>query len=90
MTFHHEPTPAEFSAMDPAAVFVWLTHEIYDARNRDDAERADAILSAFDPDARRCICIGAAAMRVMDGTADTEYRDTLRSAMATTLYNENS
>ena len=88
MTFYHEPTPAELSAMDPAAVFIWLTQEIYDARIRGDAERPAVILSAFDPDARRCLCIGAAALRVMDGTADTEYRDALRSAMAETLYNK--
>ena len=88
MSFHYVPTPETLAAMDTSAIFFWLTHEIYDARNNGDNARINAILSAFDADARQCLCIGAAAMRIMDGTADTEYRNAIRSAMAETLYNE--
>lgn len=88
MGFHHVPTPDHLAQMTPDAVFLWLTSEIYDARNTGDSDRINAILSCFAPDARRCLCTGAAAMRVMEGTADTEYRDALRSAMAKTLYCE--
>lgn len=78
--------PEDLANMDPRALFINLTAAIYDARRRGAWQDIDAILSVFEPEARRALCIGAAALRIMPGTYDTEYRDALKSAMAETLY----
>ena len=91
MILHHTLTAEELEHMTPDALFVWLTYEIYDARTNN---RPDTIagllsmLSIFSPDARRALCTGAAALRVMRGTNDTEYRAALMQALSETLYKE--
>lgn len=71
----------------PDRLFIELTNAIYQARTRGDMDTISAILSVFEPDARRALLIGAAALRVMPGSADAEYRDAVKAALCETLYN---
>lgn len=81
------PAPADLLSMDPEKLYITLTHAIYQATCAGRFQETDAILSIFEPDARRALLIGAAVMRVMPGTMDTEYRAAVMHAMAETLYN---
>ena len=78
-------TPEEIRNMDPAALFLFLTSYIYDARQRGAIDDAAAILAAFDEDARRALTVGAAALMAM---APGEYRTALEAAMSSALYEE--
>jgi hypothetical protein len=79
--------PEDLWNMDPQTLFINLTAAIYDARTRGAWHEIDAILSAFEPDARRALCIGAAALRIMPGTDAADYRRAIMASMAETLYN---
>lgn len=78
--------PEDLARMDPRTLFINLTAAIYDARRRGALDDIDAILSVFEPEARRALLIGAATLRIMPGTYDTEYRDAIKNAMAEHLY----
>ena len=88
MYLYHTPTPEELQLMTPEKMFLWLTSELYTARLNSEPETINAILSVFDQDARRALCVGAAVLRVMIGSSDTEYRSAIMHAMAETLYNK--
>ncbi len=70
----------------PDRLFIELTSAIYSARLRGDLDTIETILSVFEPAARRALLIGAAALRVMPGSADAEYRDAVKAALCETLY----
>ena len=79
-------TYEEFMNMTPDALFTNLTGDVlYNAVQRNDTRTIDAVLSCFDADARRELCVGLACLRAM---GDTEYRSSLRSAMSSVLYKE--
>ena len=78
--------PETLQSMEPDDVFMFLTSAIYKARERGAWQEIDAILSIFEPDARRALCIGAAAMRIMPGTYADAYRNELKTNMAAMLY----
>lgn len=78
-------TRDEFISMTPSDLYVNLTARLYDAIRSDNYHVIDSIMSCFDEDARHELAIGTACLRAM---GDPDYRDALRHAMASTLYNE--
>lgn len=80
--------PEKLADMDPSTLFINLTAAIYDARNRGAWQEIDEILSVFDPEARHALCTGAAALRIMPGTAAADHRSAIMASMADVLYNE--
>lgn len=77
-------TMDEFKAMPPDSLFIYLTGNVlFEAVQLGNQQKIDAVLSCFDADARRCLCVGLSALRAI---GDTHYRTALMSAMAKTLY----
>lgn len=77
-------TIEEFKAMTPDSLFIYLTGNVlYEAVRLGNEQKINEILSCFDPDARRCLCVGLSALRAI---GDTHYRTALMSAMSETLY----
>jgi len=80
MTFEY------FMKQSPAELFLYLTGNIlYHAVQDGDQRTIDSVLSCFEPDARRQLCIGLACLRTM---GDTEYRTAIMQAMSSVLYEE--
>lgn len=79
------PTEAEFMAMGPEQLFLFLTgHMAHVLASGHGLRTVDAILSCFDEDARRELVLGVACARALG--VDPGYRDALKHAMATVLY----
>lgn len=77
-------TMEEFLDQDPAKLFYTLTSYIYDARKRGALDDVAAVLSVFEPDARRVLLVGSSALLAMDST--TEYSRAIKKALCETLY----
>lgn len=81
------PTETEFRAMDPGQMFIFLTSYMAQTlASGTSLSMVEKILSCFDPDARRALCVGTACARAMG--VDPAYRDALKASMGTVLYAE--
>lgn len=76
-------TREQFETMTPENCFLLLTNEIYQARRSGNWQKIDCILSVFDDDARRLLCVGSSCLMAM---GDNDFSDALKTAMSSELY----
>ena len=76
-------TREQFKAMTPENCFIVLTNELYTARSSGNWQKIERILSIFDDDARRLLCLGTSCLMTM---GDKDFSDAMKKAMASELY----
>ena len=79
------PTYDEFMRKTPEEMFLFLTSYMAQTlASGHSLAMVEKILSCFEPEARQCLCVGTACVRALG--VDPEYRDALKHAMSTVLY----
>lgn len=79
------PTVEKFMGYNPEQMYYFLTgYMAKTIASGCSLHMVDAILSCFDEDARRELCLGIACARALG--VDPAYRDALKHSMASVLY----